>query len=174
MAWTSVTGRPTALSQFTNDLPPTSGAYIGSVVNLDQTSSEGVRRFHFTSNGATLYSTGNTIHDFQGSIIATGNVTAFSDRRLKTKIETITDALSKVQQLNGVTFTRISDDTRGTGLIAQDVQAVLPEAVMGSEDSMMSVAYGNLVGLLVESFKELNGQVQTMKAEIKALKDGGQ
>jgi hypothetical protein len=90
-----------------------------------------------------------------GSITATGDVTAFSDARLKADIETIADALDRVRALRGVTFTRRDTGSRGIGLVAQELAPVVPEAVMTHHDGLMSVAYGNLVGLLVEAVKEL-------------------
>jgi hypothetical protein len=98
-----------------------------------------------------------------GDIYATGDVTAFSDARHKENIQNISDALSKVLAINGVTFTRKdTEKQRHTGLIAQEVLKVLPEAVHGSEETSYSVAYGNLVGLLVEAIKELNKKVEEL------------
>lgn len=102
--------------------------------------------------------------DGSGNLTATGNVTAYSDIRLKKDIELIPNALDKVLSLRGVTFTDIATDERRTGVIAQEVQVVLPEAVKEGEE-YLSVAYGNLVGVLIESIKEL-------KAEIDQLKEG--
>ena len=101
------------------------------------------------------------------SITATGDVTAFSDSRLKTDLQKIENALDKVDQLTGYTFNRNDTDSnkRSTGLIAQDVQKVLPEAVIEG-DEYLSLAYGNLVGLLVEAIKELKDQVEEIKAKL--------
>lgn len=114
-----------------------------------------------------------------GDIYASGNVTAFSDARFKKDIEVITDALSKAQQLRGVTYHMVGDSPAGppggsesvqlqpvnpklhvtkrrcVGLLAQDVQAVLPEAVSTGSEGLLSIAYGNLSALLVEAVKEL-------------------
>ena len=91
-----------------------------------------------------------------------------SDRRLKENIEPIESALAKVQTLTGCTFDMKLDDgtpERRTGLIAQDVQKVLPEAVMedDSEDKYLSVVYGSIMGLAVEAIKELSSQVEELK-----------
>jgi hypothetical protein len=105
-------------------------------------------------------------------------VTAYSDRRVKTNIENIPDALSKVCQLNGYTFDRTDVDfdefgepttpIRQTGVVAQEVLAVLPEAVMGNEEGHYSVAYGNMVGLLIESIKELKSEVDDLKTQLES------
>ena len=97
-----------------------------------------------------------------GSITASGNVTAYSDAKLKTDMAQIRDALDKVETLTGYTYTRIDTGHRETGLIAQDVQAVLPEAV-ADNDGTLSLAYGNLVGLLVEAIKELRAEVDELR-----------
>jgi len=100
------------------------------------------------------------------SMVSSGDVTANSDSRLKKEVKPIENALDKVDAINGVTFSVIGgDDTRRTGVIAQDVQAVLPEAVHQDEDGLLSVAYGNMVGLLVEAVKELRAEVAELKGE---------
>ena len=108
-------------------------------------------------------------HQFlkNGAYIASGNITAFSDRRIKENIEVIPDALDKVSKLSGYTYDRTDKDgPRETGCIAQEILEVLPEAVMGSEDETYSVAYGNMVGLLVEAIKELKSEVEDLKAKL--------
>ena len=94
-------------------------------------------------------------------IYAGDDITAFSDRRKKSNIERIENALDKVSQLNGYTFDYNGE--RKTGVIAQEVKEVLPEAVYGSEDTTYSVAYGNLVGILIEAIKELKNEIDQLK-----------
>lgn len=103
-----------------------------------------------------------------GSITASGNVTAFSDARLKTDLARIEGALDKVEALTGYTFTRTDSGERQTGLIAQDVQKVMPEAV--DVEYYMSVAYGNLAGLFVEAIKELRAEVAELRAQAVKVK----
>jgi len=94
--------------------------------------------------------------DVNGTIYASGDLIAFSDERKKTNIEPIPNALEKVLQLRGVTFDKIDgDDRRHAGVIAQEVEKVLPEVVYTDKDGMKSVAYGNVIGLLIEAIKEL-------------------
>jgi hypothetical protein len=102
-----------------------------------------------------------------GAATFNNDVTAFSDERLKDNIETIPNALDKVMQMRGVLFTRNDDDTakQCTGVIAQEMEKIMPQVVR--EKEYKSVAYGNLVGVLIEAIKEL-------KAEIEELKSGGQ
>ena len=100
-----------------------------------------------------------------GSITATGDITAYSDARLKTDIETITGALDRVRKLRGVTFSGRDTGNRGVGLIAQELAAIVPAAVMTHEDGLLSVAYGNLVGVLIEAVKDLADKVDRLEAQ---------
>ena len=112
-----------------------------------------------------------------GDLHVDGNVVAYSttvsDIRLKKDIAPIEDAVTKVQQLNGCTFTYLKDDRKSAGLIAQDVEKVLPSAVIEDEavfhgdegETYKTVQYDQVIGLLVEAVKEL-------KAEIEELKNG--
>jgi hypothetical protein len=109
--------------------------------------------------------------DMSGNLTMAGDVIAYSDRRLKTDVQPIQDPLQKVQELNGITYKRIDSGEVSTGLIAQDVQAVLPEAVTADINGILAVKYGNLAGLFVEAIKALNKEVAELRAEIKALKD---
>jgi hypothetical protein len=92
---------------------------------------------------------------------AYGSITSASDIRLKSDIVAIEGALDKVAALRGVNFTM--HEKRQTGLIAQEVHQVAPEAVSEMADGHLSVAYGNLVGLLVEAIKELKAQVAALR-----------
>ena len=109
-----------------------------------------------------------------GAIICNGNITAFgntSDIKLKENIEVIPHALDKVKQLKGVTFNYKKDGKVSTGLIAQDLEKVLPEAVYESsdidndEDKHLAIRYGNTVGLLVEAIKELEAKVKELEGK---------
>jgi len=100
-----------------------------------------------------------------GNILASGNITAFSDERLKTDLQPIPDALDKVMSLTGYTYTRTDSGERQTGVVAQDVQKVLPEAVNDSGE-YLSVAYGNMVGLLIEAIKDQQKQIDELKARL--------
>lgn len=103
--------------------------------------------------------------DGSGNVTASANITAYSDIRIKTNIEKITSALDKVSQLNGYTFDRTDIETsRQTGVIAQEVLKVLPEAVISVENGTYGVAYGNMVGLLIEAIKELRTEVAELRS----------
>jgi len=99
-----------------------------------------------------------------GAATFNNDVTAFSDERLKSDIRTIDNALDKVMNMRGVTFDR--EGRKGTGVIAQEMQKVMPE-VVHDEGVYMSVAYGNLVGVLIEAVKELKAEIEELKHDIK-------
>ena len=103
--------------------------------------------------------------DMSGNLTMAGNVTAYSDARLKEDLKPIPDALDKVLNLTGYTFTRTDSGERQTGVIAQDVQKVLPEAVIDSGEHL-AVAYGNMVGLLIEAIKQQQAQIDELKAKL--------
>ena len=92
-----------------------------------------------------------------------------SDERLKENIETIPDALDMVLELRGVQFDWKSSGRSDIGLIAQEVEEVLPECVTEVDD-VKGVKYGNIVGLLIESIKELKGEITDLQEEIRQLK----
>ena len=107
-----------------------------------------------------------------GAVFTTGNITSAadiisnSDRRMKSDIQPITSALEKVQAITGVTFIKNGVEKRTAGVIAQDVLAVHPEVVHENEDGMLSVSYGNMVGLLIEAIKEQQEQINELKAKL--------
>ena len=116
----------------------------------------------FSTNGSTnLFTMSST-----GTFTATQDITVTSDERVKTNIKTIENALDKVDELTGVIYDRTDIKATQTGLLAQQVQKVLPEAVHENEDGMLSVAYGNMVGLLVEAVKELRTEVKDLKRQL--------
>jgi hypothetical protein len=105
--------------------------------------------------------------EVQGDSIVHGDQTTDSDIRVKSDLVKIENALEKVKQLTGYTFTRTATNTRSTGLVAQDVQNVLPEAV--GEDpttGTLTLAYGNLAGLIVEAIKDLANEINEIKRKL--------
>jgi hypothetical protein len=101
--------------------------------------------------------------DNSGNTYQIGNMTALSDERLKTDIKTITNALDTINCLRGVAF--IKDGKAGIGLIAQELQKVLPQLVQENDNGYLSVAYGNIVGVLIEAVKELKSEIETLKGK---------
>ena len=114
-----------------------------------------------TDNGERLY--------VSGSIRATGSITANSDVRLKKNIERIENALQKVSEISGYTYNTIYDEDRHAGVIAQEIDKVLPEIVNKGNDGLMGVEYGNISALLIEAIKDLKVQNDSLLARLSAL-----
>jgi len=112
--------------------------------------------------------------DSSGNCTAAGNVTAFSDARLKTEIHTINDALGICGKLRGVNYKWLADGKPSIGVIAQEVEEVVPEVVLTNQDvnpvtqeitEVKSVDYGKLVGVLINAVNELKAELDAHKAE---------
>ena len=101
-----------------------------------------------------------------GAATFNNDVTAFSDVILKDNIDTIDNALDRVKGMRGVFFDRKDNkQERQTGVIAQEVEPFLPEVVRETKDEkkIKSVAYGNMVGVLIEAIKELNAKIEELQ-----------
>jgi ribosomal protein L27 len=124
------------------------------------------------SNGNVGIGTNSPSQKFHviGNILASGNVTANSDISLKDNIVAIPDALDKVLQIRGVTYNRndIDDNPRQAGVIAQEVEKVLPEVVSEDANGIKSVAYGNMIGLLIEAIKEQQERIEKLEERLNA------
>jgi|TARA_B100001564_G_scaffold306319_1_gene275687 hypothetical protein len=142
-------------------------------------SADGRNRLYFTSNANTVMkfdtqwrvdnNAGTTMLscDTSGNFTATGNVGAYSDMALKEDIYQIENALEKVNQLRGVHFTRKSNSSKEIGVVANEVEKVVPELVDEHEDkelgTVKTMKYANTVGLLIEAVKDLSKQVEELK-----------
>jgi hypothetical protein len=111
--------------------------------------------------------------DMSGNITAAGDITAYSDRRVKENIITVDDALEKVNNLRGVYYNRTDSEDKRTklGVIAQEILEIVPEVVGQDADGMYNVSYGNLAGLFIEAIKEQQTQINDLKSEILILKN---
>jgi hypothetical protein len=116
--------------------------------------------------------TGQAYVDTNGSFVASGNVYAYSDIRVKKNIVKLEDTLTKINQLNGYSFTMIANDENSLGVIAQEVYEVYPELVEISEDGTLSVAYANMAGIFIEAIKELHSEIKQLKTVVEELKNG--
>ena len=94
-----------------------------------------------------------------GDMTASGNVTAYSDAKLKTEISSIDNALDIVGKLRGVNYKWLSNGQADIGVIAQEVEEVVPEVVKTSEDGTKSVDYGRLVSILINAVNELKEEI---------------
>jgi hypothetical protein len=125
-------------------------AYITVDDNLYIRDSGSSVKFYFDTNG--------------GNLTATGNIAAFSDAKLKTNVKDVENALNKVTKMRGVTYEK--DGNKEVGVIAQEMEKVLPEVVSTiktESDELKTVAYGNIVGVLIEAIKELKAEIDELK-----------
>ena len=132
--------------------------------------SEGANLALFTAGGsAKLYYNGaekletTTAGVTVTGTLSAGEVTATSDEKLKSEVKTVDDALQKVRGMRGVFYTM--DSKKGVGVIAQEIEKILPEVVTDGE-KYKSVSYGNIVGVLIEAIKQQDEQIQTFIQEL--------
>jgi hypothetical protein len=103
-----------------------------------------------------------------GTILADDDITAFSDARKKTNIVKLDNALAKLSSVSGYTYELIDDVThkRRAGVLAQEIESILPEVVYEDSFGFKSVAYGNFISVLIEAIKELKSEVDVIKQSI--------
>lgn len=151
---------------------PELGAYPFLSVTVDGEAdttftSAGIQTQHLQTSGyiqCGSYLTVTGAGSFGGDVSIGGSLTETSDKRIKTNITPISNAIEKVQKLNGYTYQKIDGGPREyTGVIAQEVLEVLPEAVFEIEEGKYTVAYGNMVGLLIEAIKDLKAEIEELK-----------
>ena len=99
--------------------------------------------------------------DSSGTLTMSGDVVAYSDKKLKKNIKTLDG--SKVYNMRGVSFTRKDNGNESSGVIAQEIQKIAPELV-NETDGTLGVAYGNLTGYLIEAVKELKAEIEELKS----------
>ena len=121
-----------------------------------------------TQNGSRdLGASGSKFKDghFGGTVNA-ANFNTTSDATLKTNVETLTGSLDAVKALRGVSFDWIENGNSEVGVIAQEVEEVIPDVVSTNDQGIKSVKYGNLVGVLIEAIKEQQAQIDELKAQL--------
>lgn len=124
----------------------------------------------FNSNGYLGVGKSNPSYtlDVLGNIYASQDIIAFSDQRIKDNLQVIPNALSSVCALNGYTYTRkdLAGDKRYAGLLAQEVENVLPEVVYEDNNGFKSISYGNIASLMVEAIKDLKKEIDLLKGQV--------
>lgn len=141
---------------------------VSSVTNLNGITLSGTAVSGMGTLGCGAITAPTTANTINSLVINAGTCTgvdfvATSDRRLKSDISSISNALGLVKNMRGVYFTRLGQSKRSVGVIAQEVEEVLPEVVHTGDDEMKSVSYGNIVGLLIEANKELTQRLESLE-----------
>jgi hypothetical protein len=150
------------------DPDPLSGSYSPVYT---YTISMDVAKFSFLmSTSTTQWAAGSTLAyiDQGDNIWCGGTLTQASDERLKTDVKTLKNPMNKVKKLRGVSFKRKSEMAveelrEEIGLIAQEVQKVIPEVVHEGDDGYLSVSYQNLIGLLIIAVKDLDKRLSKLE-----------
>jgi hypothetical protein len=142
VSWNSVTSKPTTFA-------PSAHTHTPGQVGLGNLSASG--------------------NNLAGNFTATGDITAFSDARVKENVETLPNALESVKQMRGVTYNKIGEEKQSMGVIAQELEEVVPQLVHTDEDGMKSVAYGNITAVLIEALKEQQAQIEELKSRLDGL-----
>ena len=131
---------------------------------------------YYDSSGTTNYldlgSTGTSLN-VAGAIVAAGNITAYSDIRVKNDIAVISDAINKLDKISGITYTRndLKDkERRFAGVIAQEIEEVLPEAVFGDENTK-TVDYNATIALLIQAVKEQQVLINKLEEKVNSLEN---
>jgi hypothetical protein len=95
-------------------------------------------------------------------VVTAANFVCYSDKNLKINIEDLTDSLDKISQLNGIKFNWKETGSPSIGLIAQDVESVIPE-IVSEIHNIKTINYIALIPFLIESIKELKKEIQELK-----------
>jgi len=115
------------------------------------------------SSHPLAYDEGTNTYTLDGNLSVNGDVNSTSDKNLKTNISTITSSVDKVSELRGVNFEWKDSGKKSLGVIAQEIEEVLPELVNETKEGNKTVQYGNMVGLLIEAVKELNEKIERLE-----------
>jgi len=155
-------GNAPSLQAYSNDAGPAfmsfhRGGYYAVNFGLDPDNVLRLGGWSASSNRMQL--------DMSGNVTFAGDVTAYSDARVKENVHTIENALDKTLQLRGVTYNRTDSEDKSTkvGVIAQEVLEVVPEVVNQDASGMYNVSYGTLTAVLIEAIKEQQKQIDELK-----------
>ena len=129
------------------------------------------RTSYISSSGYAVFTGANITGDMivGRNITLYGDLVVTSDRRLKSDIKKVENGIDKIKKLSGYTFKKIDTGLYSAGVIAQEVQKVMPELII-EEDNKLKVNYNGIHSLEIEAIKELSKQIEELKEEINSLK----
>ncbi len=159
------------------EIPQIIGIPGSNIINISGVYAAGNSFFSgtFTSTGVTnLFGSVNINGKDLETELALGKSLPTSDERLKENVTTIQNALEKVSSLRGVEFDFKETKQKQIGVIAQEVEKIIPEVVGENPNGYKGVQYGNLVGLLIEAIKEQQKQINELKETIEQFKNVGE
>jgi len=140
----------------------------------DDTTTNATRYLTLTASSSGTISTANVstsklFFNPSTGLLTSTDYNSSSDKRLKKNIQTVKNAVETISALRGVTFDWKEGSTKGVGLIAQEVEKVIPDVVITGEDGFKGVKYTNIIGILVEAIKEQQEQINNLKKQIEKL-----
>jgi hypothetical protein len=148
-----------AIISFSNDAG--GGGVQGRIENIATEDDTTVFKFYTdntSSPSMSLFDSGN--------MTIAGTLTQNSDVRLKENIKPIESALDKIKQMQGVEFNKINSGTKEIGVVAQEIEKIIPELVLEDKEGIKSVAYGNITAVLIEAIKEQQKQIEELKQQL--------
>ena len=148
-----------AIISFSNDAG--GGGVQGRIENIATEDDASYYKFYTddtSSSSMTL--------DESGNMTIAGTLTQGSDVRLKENIKPIESALDKVKQMQGVEFNKINSSTKEIGVVAQEIEKIIPELVLEDKEGIKSVAYSNITAVLIEAIKEQQKQIEELKQQL--------
>jgi len=165
------------INQSSHRIPLTAGTVQGTNHNVqynDNGNLAGAADFLYSGSKVGINNTVNDLTynlEVSGSIRASAALLSNSDERLKENIYPIDNALSRLSSIEGVYFDWKKGGERQVGVIAQQVQKVLPEVVSEDKDSYLSVDYTKLVPLLIEGLNEQAMLIRDLEDRIAKLEE---
>jgi hypothetical protein len=156
------------LAIFINFNRSVEAAYLGTT-GLPEGSTNQTLRYNGDWEASSALLNDGTDITVSGDITATSFIYS-SDVSLKEDVRLLDDALEKVIKLEGVSFTWKDSGEQEIGLIAQEVERVVPELVVTGNDDLKAVKYGNIVALLIEAVKEQQIEINSLKSELEEIK----
>jgi hypothetical protein len=148
-----------AIISFSNDAG--GGGVQGRIENIATEDDTTVFKFYNDNSSSSSM----TLDD-SGNMTIAGTLTQGSDVRLKENIKPIESALDKVKQMQGVEFNKINSSTKEIGVVAQEIEKIIPELVLEDKEGIKSVAYGNITAVLIEAIKEQQKQIEELKQQL--------
>jgi hypothetical protein len=146
------------------------GGSSATVTNDTSTNSDSYYPLMFTDVSGTLgtayVSSTKMYYNPSGGQLSCTNFNSLSDARSKENVKTLENSLDKVMNMRGVSFTWKDSGDASVGVIAQELETVLPEAVYTSDRGIKSVSYGMIIGVLIESIKDQQAQIDELKAKL--------
>tara|TARA_B100001094_G_scaffold292753_1_gene312179 strand:+ start:1974 stop:4118 length:2145 start_codon:yes stop_codon:yes gene_type:complete len=143
-----------------------SGSKATVTINATDINAIGSANQVLFKNASNQVTTSSNLQFNGTNLTCAGTVTANSDEKLKKNVETITDALDKTTSLRGVEFDHKKTGDHCLGLIAQEVEKVIPDVVYEDSEGTKSIAYQNIVALLIEAVKDQQQQIDELKKRL--------